>query len=69
MKTAKEFLLCVLDGGKQVATKLLEEEAQELGISVRTLRRAKKQLGVVAKHQGFGTEGVWCWCLKGGHES
>lgn len=44
-----------------------------MGISERTLKRAKKNLGVEAFKQGFGKDGAWMWRLpvkeaKGGQD-
>jgi putative DNA primase/helicase len=51
-----------------VAATTIEELATDLGISERTLRRARKDLGVVPKKDGFG--GGWTWSLpdKPSHE-
>lgn len=37
--------------------------AGQLGIAKTTLKRAKKDLGVVAKREGSGSEGRWSWSL------
>jgi hypothetical protein len=42
-----------------VAEEQLLNSAEARGISGATLRRAKQQLGVVSKKQGF--EGRWAW--------
>lgn len=50
----------ILSGGP-LSAKTVKDEARDAGISERTLWRAKKTLGVVAKKAGFG--GGWVWEL------
>jgi putative DNA primase/helicase len=58
---AKEFLQELLANGP-VASKAVLAAAEANGITGVTLRRAKKNLGVEAKHdESF--EGAWKWCL------
>jgi hypothetical protein len=62
-KEAVEFLRARLAGGP-VPQRELEDEARANCISVKTLRRAKAELGVVAtKGHGSSTTGGWAWEL------
>jgi hypothetical protein len=68
---AGEFLQNLLAAGPQSAKQLLRE-AREAGHSERTVRRAKKDLGIVAVKEGM--DGAWVWKLskaardsEGGH--
>lgn len=61
MDEAVEFLHGELDGGISVSTKTILKRARELGISERTLRRAKTTTGVIAERAGFGNDGAWTW--------
>jgi hypothetical protein len=67
MAKAVEFLKKLLSGGAIPAAKVTEEAAAA-GISEKTLRRAKKKLGVKAVKSAFG--GGWLWELpaEDGHE-
>jgi len=47
-----EFLQAALADGESPATEVLNE-ASALGIAERTLRRARKALGVLVRRQGF----------------
>jgi hypothetical protein len=58
IQEAKDFLMQELAKGP-VAEEQLLNSAEARGISGATLRRAKQQLGVVSKKQGF--EGRWAW--------
>lgn len=58
---ALEFLEGLLADGP-VASKAVFEAAKANGIAVVTLRRAKKRMGVAAKHDD-SFEGAWKWCL------
>jgi hypothetical protein len=40
------------------------KRANKTGIAEKTLRRAKKRLGVDSKRVGFGPDAVWTWSLK-----
>lgn len=64
--TAKDFLSDALVDGP-VAASEIEAEAEEAGIAKRTLKRAKKQLGVTATKIGKpGEEDQhWVWALPG----
>jgi hypothetical protein len=60
-REAKEWLRERLAAGP-VEQKGLEAEAVACGIAMKTLRRAKKDLGVVSA-KGKGLDGAWCWEL------
>jgi putative DNA primase/helicase len=57
---AKKFLLDLLSSG-QVPSSEVEDAAKGNGIAVRTLYRAKTDIGVVAKKNG--PNGTWTWSL------
>lgn len=59
---ALAFLKGELAGGPAEAV-AVKASASQLGISERTLWRAKGKLGVKAKKRGFGKESVWIWQL------
>jgi hypothetical protein len=59
---AKEFLRDVLADGA-VAEKDVQEKAKAEEFSPRTLRRAKKELGVISERRGFGPGSVVYWRL------
>jgi RecA-family ATPase len=59
---AADFLQQTLREGRRPA-KEVSDEGEQLHISVITLRRAAKQLGVVITREGFGKEGRWYWAL------
>jgi hypothetical protein len=40
-------------------------EARKAALTPRTLKRAKKRLGVVSKLLGYGSNGRWQWRLPG----
>jgi len=61
MKEATEFLTQALGKGAR-PTKDLYEQASAMGISLRTLKRAKAQLGVKS-HKGPGMDQPWEWLL------
>ena len=42
----------------------VEAEARAMALSLRTLRRARMELGVVAARKGFGPGGQWLWALR-----
>jgi putative DNA primase/helicase len=70
---AEEFLQDALAHGS-IPAKEGEEGARALGILPRTLRRARKKLGVIARRESEGREGrgQWLWSLpsvQGGQES
>jgi hypothetical protein len=57
---AKAFLQLQLDVGEKSA-KSLKLKAEDSGITPRTLRRAKEELGVVSEHRGEGDTQYWVW--------
>jgi len=59
-REAKEFLLERLKAGPVKADEIFEEAKQE-DIAVKTLKRAKKDLGVISRKNGF--DGAWMWEL------
>jgi hypothetical protein len=67
-REAKEFLLERLEGGPVKADDIIEEAKQE-GIAEKTLRRAKKELGIKSRKTPAGFDGTWTWELppQGGH--
>jgi hypothetical protein len=60
-REAKEFLLERLTPGPVKADDIFEEAKQE-GIAERTLRNAKKDLGIRSRREG-GSTGTWFWEL------
>lgn len=62
MNGAKQFLITQLGSGA-VPAKELVSRAGDLGISDKTLRRAKKQLGVQARKEGYQGEWVWMFAF------
>ena len=60
-REARKFLLERLETGPVNSDDIVEEAKQE-GIAEKTLRRAKKELGVKSRRQG-GTDGTWFWEL------
>jgi AAA domain len=68
-REAEEFLREILAHPEGVAAKDAEEEARAKGIASRTLKRARKKLGVVAEKNGM--EGGWIWRLpaEGGQQT
>jgi hypothetical protein len=70
---AEQFLQDRLADGAEVPAKEVEEHAHALGITPRTLRRARKKLGVNTRREseGRGGRGQWLWSLpvQGGQES
>ncbi|MFH1176769.1 MAG: hypothetical protein V1750_05125, partial [Acidobacteriota bacterium] len=60
---AKAFLIDLLGSGLPVVVHSVLKRANGAGIAEKTLRRAKKALGVVARKEGFGASGEWCWML------
>ncbi|MGH9532199.1 MAG: AAA family ATPase [Terriglobales bacterium] len=59
---ATEFLRSLLARGRVPAQEALRG-AQHVGISRRTLQRAKSVLGVQTVREGFGRDGHWLWRL------
>jgi putative DNA primase/helicase len=58
---AKQFLLRGLANGPASSKELLEHAREGHGISANTLRRAQKELGIVATKAAFA--GGWTWAL------
>ena len=56
---AVRFLQAELAGGHSVEAKAIRRRARDLGISDRTLDRAKKTIGVESAKTGFGPTGAW----------
>ena len=68
LEDAKEFLQELLAEGP-VPKQGVEEAAEGAGISMRTAKRAKEELGVVSRREGeTGRQGGgrWVWCLPEG---
>lgn len=61
---AKEFLKHVLKGSPQLYSELVKDAAK-LGIPARTLRHARKKLGVQSSQKGFGGTRQATWWLGG----
>ena len=59
---ALEFLREALSGGP-VRAREIQKNAKVLGISGRTLKRAKAKLGVRADKIGSGKDSYWEWSL------
>lgn len=59
---AKEWLRDVLAPGPQSAADV-KEWAERDGIKLRTLDRAKSELGVSATREGYSTGGRWVWAM------
>jgi len=62
-KRAEDFLLNHLAIGKEVEASELIRKAEEEGIKVSTLHRARKKLGIKARREG-GKEGKWLWRIE-----
>lgn len=58
---AKQFLLTTLRNGPTPSKELLEHAREAYGVSAITLRRAQKELGIVATKSTFA--GGWNWSL------
>jgi hypothetical protein len=61
-REAREFLLERLEAGPVNSDDLVEEGKQE-GITLATLRRAKKDLGIKSRKQRGSADGAWTWEL------
>lgn len=61
---AETFLVEALSGGR-VPYETIVAAAGEAGISLMTLRRAKKSLGVTFEYEGAGTDRVTYWLIPG----
>lgn len=59
---ARDFLRALLADGSMAANRV-EAEATGSGLSMASLRRAKKALGVIVRREGFGRGGEWLWSL------
>jgi|GEM_PF-137640 len=66
-ESAKEFLTTALASGTRRATEI-KAEAQQKGISERTLKRAHAEIQVKAERIG-GTNGYWVWALTDSKEA
>jgi len=62
---AAEWLQGVLAAGRVRSIEIMAMAKKE-NIAIRTLKRAKKQIGVVSKNDGFGGDSVWYWMLPEG---
>lgn len=60
--SAVTFLEDLLANGPK-PSKAIKEQGEVAGHAWRTLRRAKDEIGVVAKFRGFGKSGQWMWRL------
>jgi putative DNA primase/helicase len=67
-REAREFLLGRLGAGPVNSEDLVEEAKQE-GIAEKTLRRAKKELGIKSRKQQGKTDAPWFWELPPKRES
>jgi hypothetical protein len=59
---AKEFLRDVLKDGKRMSREV-KELAELMGVSERTLQRAKNEIGAISKRDGFAENGLTYWIL------
>jgi putative DNA primase/helicase len=57
LSEAKDFLCEEFSVADRVEASVIERQAKKAGISKRTLERARKELGVVSRREGFGVEG------------
>ena len=62
LEEAKSLLLDLLPDGP-VSLAAIKENAVTKGISLRTLDRAKTELGVISRSEGFGPGSVMHWTL------
>lgn len=60
LKRAETWLLEILSDGP-VESERIKKEGRAEGFAWRTLQRAKNDLGVKARRQGFGADGKWVW--------
>jgi len=58
---AKEFLSVEIPEGTCLEAAYIFKAGGKEGHAERTLKRAKKELGIPAFKRGFGSEGVWFW--------
>jgi putative DNA primase/helicase len=61
-REAREFLLERVEAGPANSDDLIEEAKQE-SIAEKTLRRAKKELGIKSRKEHGRTDGAWLWEL------
>lgn len=61
---AVEWLRLLLEPGPRPAAEIYTE-ARKIALSSRSVKRAKKKLGVIARKQGFNGETEWRWELPG----
>jgi putative DNA primase/helicase len=59
---AKAFLRDYLASGPMPKTEI-DEAAEASGFTAATLRRAQRELNIIARKEGFGKEGKWIWEL------
>lgn len=59
---AKQFLLAMLHEGEQLAKAVIDQATKE-DIAERTLKRAKTDLGVIVRREGFGPGSRLFWSL------
>jgi RecA-family ATPase len=64
LKEAKTFLHCELKNGERPARELIEQAKNQLGISEKTLRRAKEQLHITSQLGAY--QGQWMWAYPFG---
>jgi putative DNA primase/helicase len=57
LSEAMNFLREEFSVAERMEASIIEKQARKAGISQRTLKRARKELGVVSRREGFGTEG------------
>jgi hypothetical protein len=60
---AKQFLIKQLTNGPAPSKELIEHAREGQGVSPNTLRKAQKELSIVATRVGFGGSGCWMWSL------
>ena len=63
---AKEWLLALLENGPRPSKEVFKLGESEGGFSKSTLKRAKKDLKINVKWEGFGEAGQWVWALREG---
>jgi hypothetical protein len=63
LEEAKNFLVSVLSDEKKMSFKELQKQARDSGVSERTLKRAKRELGVLSVREGFGRGSIVSWVL------
>lgn len=68
LEEAKAFLRQHL-GAQPVPARALIKDAKKVGITNRTLHRAKDALGVQVQRQGWGQGGQWLWAVSTEPES